>query len=331
MRAARRPAAAARSPDRVPASDPGRVRLPLGRAPRRAGAGDEARAHRSVRGRDLLCSFRRGEGRRDAAARRHRARVRLALLRHGGRRASPAKPAEQTRPRRPRRARPLHGRLRPRAGLRRGACPSDAGDRGQRRVRGWARHPCARISDRHDVRHLRARRRLCAAQGLLVRCAHARRHHQGGERRRTARPGRRRLPDRPQVDPGACRARAAADGGQCRRGRARHLQGPALSRTRSAPFHRRDADRRLGGRSAGNLHLYPRRISRSAADARGRNRQGRRRRVRPACWDSSPSRRRRLYLRRRIRDDRIDRRQARPAQASSALCRPGRPVRPANA
>ena len=33
------------------------------------------RAHRGVRGRDLLRPFRRGEGRRDAAARRHGARV----------------------------------------------------------------------------------------------------------------------------------------------------------------------------------------------------------------------------------------------------------------
>src|SRR3979490_501514 len=47
------------------------------------------------------------------------------------------------------------------AGLRRGACPSDAGDHGQRRVRGRTRRPCAPLSDRHDVRHLRPRRRLC--------------------------------------------------------------------------------------------------------------------------------------------------------------------------
>ena len=37
---------------------------------------------------------------------------------------------------------------------------------------------------------------------------------------------------------------AAADGGQWRRGRARHLQGPLLSRNRSAPVPRRHADRR---------------------------------------------------------------------------------------
>ena len=50
--------------------------------------------------------------------------------------------------------------------------------------------------------------------------------------------------------PGACRARAAAVRGQCRRRRARHLQGSLLSRTRSAPLRRRHAHRRLGGRGA---------------------------------------------------------------------------------
>ena len=46
---------------------------------------------------------------------------------------------------------------------------------------------------------------------------------------------------------------------------------------------------------------------------------------------SSAPRRRRLHLRRRIRDDRIDRRQARAAAPSPALCRAGRPVRPPDA
>ena len=48
-----------------------------------------------------------------------------------------------------------------------------------------------------------------------------------------------------------------------------------------------------------------------------------------AHQDSSAPRRRRLHLRRRIRDDRIDRGQARAAAPSPALCRAGRPVRPA--
>ena len=47
--------------------------------------------------------------------------------------------------------------------------------------------------------------------------------------------------------------------------------------------------------------------------------------------DASAPRRRRLYLRRRIRDDRIDRGQARAAAPSPALRRAGRPVRPPDA
>ena len=43
---------------------------------------------RGLRGRDLLRAFRRGEGRRGAAAAGHRARLRLAVLRDGGRGAS---------------------------------------------------------------------------------------------------------------------------------------------------------------------------------------------------------------------------------------------------
>ena len=46
---------------------------------------------------------------------------------------------------------------------------------------------------------------------------------------------------------------------------------------------------------------------------------------------ASAPRRRRLYLRRRIRDDRIDRGQARAAAPSPALCRAGRSVRPPDA
>ena len=46
--------------------------------------------------------------------------------------------------------------------------------------------------------------------------------------------------------------------------------------------------------------------------------------------DAAP-RRRRLHLRRRVGDDRIDRRQARHAAAAPALCGAGRPVRPADA
>ena len=63
-----------------------------------------------------------------------------------------------------------------------------------------------------------------------------------------ARPRRRRLSGRAQVAHRARRARAAPDGGQHRRRRARHLQGPRLPRARPAPLPRRHADRRVGGR-----------------------------------------------------------------------------------
>ena len=82
---ARRPAAAARSADRASAPDPGQLSPDLGGASRRACRRDEARLRRSVRDRDLLRAFRRGEGRRA----RHRAadhpRLRLPDLRHAGR------------------------------------------------------------------------------------------------------------------------------------------------------------------------------------------------------------------------------------------------------
>ena len=83
--------------DRVPAPDPGRARLPAGRAPRRARAGDEARDDRGLRGRDVLPPLRRRRRRAKrrrrrspcASARRCRARwrardaLRDALLAHG--------------------------------------------------------------------------------------------------------------------------------------------------------------------------------------------------------------------------------------------------------
>ncbi len=60
-------------------------------------------------------------------------------------------------------------------------------------------------------------------------------------------------------------------------------------------------------------------------------RQGREGRLVPAHQAASAPRRRRLYLRRRVGDDRVDRRQARPAAPSPALCGAGRPVRPPDA
>ena len=139
------------------------------------------------------------------------------------------------------------------------------------------------------------------------------------------------FPDGAQMAIGARRTRAPPVRGQCRRRRARHLQGPLLSRARPAPFHRGHADRGLGGRGAGHLSLYPRRISRTAADAGAGIGEGREGRVIPAHQAASAARRRRLHLRRRVGDDRIDRRQARPAAPPPALRRAGRPVRPPDA
>ena len=296
-----------------------------------ARAGDEACAGRGLRGRDVLRPFRRGEGRRDAAAARHRAGLRLALVRDGGRRAAAARAAGHAGPRRPRRARALHGRLRPCAGLRRRSC---AGVRRQPETVTAAVEAGAHAhayDTPNDLAAYRAAGGYRLLQGVPRRQAHARRRHQDGERRRAARARRRRLSDRPQVVAGARRAGAAPVGGQRRRRRARHLQGPLLSRARSAPLRRRHADRRLGDRGARRLHLSARRISRDPPAARARARQGRSGWACPPHPAASAARRRRLHLRRRIRDDRIDRGQARAAAASSALRGAGRSVRPADA
>src|SRR4029077_18559105 len=81
-----------------------------------------------------------------------------------------------------------------------------------------------------------------------------------------------------------------------------------------------------GGRR--NLYLSARRVSRTAADADRGTRTRRSRRTFPAYQHAPAPRRGRLYLRRRVRDDRVDRRQARPAAPPSALRRAGRRVRP---
>ena len=269
-RAARRPLAPARSADRASASDPGQLRPPLRRASRRARGRDEAAHDRGLRGRDLLRAFRRGEGRRDAAAAGHRAGLRLAVLRDGGRgqpahaicraRSAPTCASCARRAWAPATAR----RSAPSA-----TCRCSTRRRQGREGRGGAGTHRARAGKhRHRLRRTIAppAATRCSAN-CARRQAHARRPDQDRQRRRPARPRRRRLPDRPQVDARARRARPAPDGGQRRRGRARHVQGSLLSRARSAPLPRRHADRRLGGRGGRDLHLHPRRISRTAADA----------------------------------------------------------------
>ena len=252
-RAAHRPAAPARSADRASASDPGPVRPSLRRASRRARRRDEAGADRGLRGRDLLRAFRRGEGRRDAAAAGHRARLRFAVLRHGRRGEAARRICRQRSARmcascaRPAWAPAIARRSAPSAMCRSfKATPTTvaaaARSRTRMRMRWTPGDRFRRLSWRPAA--------IALLRGLPRRQAHARRADQDRQRRRPARPRRRRLPDRAQMVAGARRAGAAPVRGQCRRGRARHLQGPLLSRARSAPLHRRHADRRLGGRGA---------------------------------------------------------------------------------
>ena len=170
------------------------------------------------------------------------------------------------------RARALHGRLRPRAGLR-GRPHARCSARRRIRLRRAAKAPRIRtpIATRERFRRLPARGGYALLERLPCRQAHARRPDQDRQRRRPARARRRRLSDRPQMVAGARGAGAAPVRGQCRRRRARHVQGPLLSRARPAPLHRRHADRRLGGRGARHLHLCARRISRGAAPAGARS------------------------------------------------------------
>ena len=146
-----------------------------------------------------------------------------------------------------------------------------------------------------------------------------------------ARPRRRGLPRRAQVAHRARPAGAAPHGGEHRRGRAGHLQGPALPRARPASLPRGHAGRRLGGghrapstsTCATNTTrcraMLERELAALKADPPVR---------RPAAHRAAP-RRRRLHLRRRVRDDRVDRGQARHAAPAPAVRRAGGPVRPA--
>ena len=166
---------------------------------------------------------------------------------------------------------------------------------------------------------------------LRARRAAGRRRDQDHGGFEPARPGRRRVSGRPQVEDRARRACAAADGRQHRRRRARHVQGSLLPGTRSAPLPRRNADRGVGGRHRRHLRLSARRIRRVPRDPQPGDRRARgRSAVRAAAHPPAP-RRRRLHLRRRVGDDRVDRRQARHAAAASAVRRPGRALRAADA
>ncbi len=179
-----------------------------------------------------------------------RARVRQPDLRPHGRRAAPGRAAAEARRGRARRARAVHGRLPQRAGRGAGPCAARARDERQHRRRGrHGRHASARpVLSR--ARRLSTRRRLSPARRLPRRAPHGRSAAEAARRCGAARPRRRRVPDRAQVGPGARRAGAAPDGGQRRRRRAGHVQGPLFPRNRSAPLSRRHALGRLGGRGA---------------------------------------------------------------------------------
>ena len=204
-RAARRRAAPARPPDRVPAPDPGCVRIHLRRARRRARAGDVARDDRGLRGRDVLSSLRRREGRRNAAAAADGARLRDAVVPDGGIGSAARGARRRLRARRARHRRAVHRALRARArrrssaAIRSTARPPEAVHGGHRR-QGRPSPPrprtstttrTARRADTRTLPRVRARR------------AAARRRDQDDGGFEPARPGRRRV------------SRSAASGRSC--------------------------------------------------------------------------------------------------------------------
>ena len=103
-----------------------------------------------------------------------------------------------------------------------------------------------------------------------------RRHHQRGQGLRPARPRRRRLRHRLEmvVHAQTVGRAAALSRHQCRRIRARHLQGPRGDAARSASSHRGLSDRRLRHGGEPLLHLYPRRIHPRARARRSRSPAG---------------------------------------------------------
>ncbi len=155
-------------------------------------------------------------------------------------------------------------------------------------------------------------------------------HHQRMQGIGPARPRRRRLSDRLKWSFMPKQVGAAAlSRHQCRRVRARHLQGPRGHAARSASSHRGLPDRRLRHGGEPLLHLYPRRIHSRARAAAGGGRSGLRgeadrqeQHSRLGFRHRRASRRRRLYLRRGNGAAGEPRRQERPAAAEAAVSRP---------
>ena len=207
-------------------------------------------------------------------------------------------------------------------------------ERHTRQRAGGGRGRCAHTRARavRRLRRLSRARRLWSAARVPGRHARRRIGAEGDGIVGVARPRRRRLPGGAQMAHRPRRTGAAADGGEHRRRRTGHVQGPRLPRDQPAPLHRRHADRGLGGRHRGDLHLPARRIPRLPRAAR--TRAGCAARVAADgrhAVDRTSARRRRVHLRRRVRDDRIDRRQARHAAAAPAVRGAGGAVRQADA
>ena len=322
-----------------------RYQLSGGRASRGACRRDEAGDDRGLRGGDLLSPLRRGQGRRDRTSGHHRSRVRLDRLRAGGLARPAGEAAVAARSWNQSAARAVRRPLR---------------DRSCRRRRPESDSPCDRRASRVGragrSRDASARRRSLDAPALQRRHARTRRLHdvprgrrlrpgrrvRGGQaqarrcdcadgRLRASRSWRRRFSGGSEVEARVGGAGAPADGDQHRRGRAGHVQGSLLPRARSASLHRRRADRGVGGRHRRDLHLPSRRVPRLPRDSRARGCRPAGEPAVPAAGDPSSTRRRRVHLRRRVVDDRVDRGQPRRAAAASAVRRAGWTVRPSDA
>ena len=173
-------------------------------------------------------------------------------------------------------ARAVHGRLRPRAGLRRRPCAGDAGRRGEGCCRRGEARACACLSDADTAFDAYVRG---GGYELLKACI-------GGTRTRddiikaVSDAGLRGLGGAGfptgrkwslvRAEPAPRLFAVNADEGEPGTFKDRYYL-----EQRSAPLHRRHADRRLDRRGRRHVSLYPRRISGSAAAAHRRNRQGR--------------------------------------------------------
>ena len=290
---------------------------------------------RGVRGRDVLPPLRRGEGRRRrrrprspcACARRFSCemaggdalRARACGLRERGVRVLAA---------------PCIGRCEQAPAAVVGRNPVDEATAAQDRRRDRRTAASSPSSPPYlDYAAYRAARRLrarCASASTAS--ARRSRDRRDGELG-AARPGRRGL------------SRRAASGRSCAREPAPRLMAVNIDEGEPGTFKdryylERDPHRFLEGMLIAawavgidaDLHLPARRVRGVPRDARRASSP--RSRADPPCAlprDPPAARRRRVHLRRRVGDDRIDRRQARHAAPAPAVRRAGRPVRPAHA